>query len=795
MLGLLLLALVPHSPPDSTGQVYSGLRRQLAVDPPRLEETITIDGVLNEPVWQAAARLTDFSRYSPDDGRPAENTTEILVWYSPRAIHFGIRAHAAPGTIRATLADRDKIFSDDYILFFLNTFNDGRQALVFGVNPYGIQGDGSLVEGSSGGGGGGSGFGGQRVGRGQMDPSQDFVFESKGRLTEYGYEVEIQIPFKSLRYQSVSPQTWGLSVTRRVQNLGHEDSWVPARRAAPSFLGQAGTLVGLQGLQRGLVLDLTPVVTSKTSGLPRAGGGWNYSGGDPEFGGNVRWGITPNLNLNGTVRPDFAEVESDAGQVVFDPRQALFFSEKRPFFLDGLEDFATPNRLIHTRRILEPVTAAKLNGKTGRTTIGYIGAVDDAVVSATGTDNPVFNLLRVQHDLGEQSRLGMVYTDRIDGDQSNRVAGVDGRFVLGNRYTLQLQGANSWTDRGTGSVSAPLWQATLTRSGRTWAARANLRGIHQDFRALSGFIGRAGIANARISNQVSVFGRPGSVFERGSMEVALDGTWAYDNFVNGRASQDRKLHFNQNVTLRGGWSLGASVLIESFGYDPKLYARHAVERRTGTTVDTIPYNDFVLQQTGRLPNLDYVLSLNSPRVHGVSFNGFYIWGRDENFFEWASSDIVFGSFGLRWRPTNQIRVDGTYLIQSFKRRTDGSTTSISKIPRLRIEYQVTRDIFFRAVGEYRSTRQDDLRDDSRSGDPILFLNPSTGVYERGGALGFHNETFRGDLLLSVLPSPGTVLFAGYGSTLEDPNRPEEPQRLRRVSDAFFLKLSYLFRSN
>src|SRR5439155_13330530 len=134
----------------------------------------------------------------------------------------------------------------------------------------------------------------------------------------------------------------------------------------------------------------------------------------PEVGGNVRWGITNNLTLNGTVNPDFSQIESDAGQFTFDPRQALFFAEKRPFFLDGTEQFATPNGLIYTRRIIQPVGAAKLTGKISGTSVAFLSAVDDAAGSVSRRDHPVFNLLRVQRDLGTSSKLGLTYTDRVD---------------------------------------------------------------------------------------------------------------------------------------------------------------------------------------------------------------------------------------------------------------------------------------------------------------------------------------------------------------------------------------------
>ncbi len=363
--------------------------------------------------------LAGFSRYAPVDGEPADHATDVLVWYSPTAIHFGIRASAPAGTVRATLADRDRIQSDDHVIVFLSTYNDSRQALVFGVNPLGIQLDGAFAEGARG--------AVATSGRETPDYSQDFVFQSKGRLTERGYEVEMRIPFKSLRYQSQAQQDWGIHVTRVAPQQGIEDSWAPARRDAASFLAQAGRLKNLTDLRRGLVLDLNPIATSKLDGQSDAAG-WGYDASRPELGMNLRWGITPNLTMNGTVNPDFSQVESDAGQFSFDPRQALFFPEKRPFFLDGIEQFATPNNLIYTRRVAAPIAAAKITGKvSGRTSLAFLSAVDDASLSASGSDHPVFNILRVQQDVGAKSRAALVYTDRIEGNRSNRMIASDAR--------------------------------------------------------------------------------------------------------------------------------------------------------------------------------------------------------------------------------------------------------------------------------------------------------------------------------------------------------------------------------
>jgi uncharacterized protein DUF5916 len=758
-----------------TGPVYVGTERNLRVEIPRVEATVQVDGQLSEPVWQQAARLIGFSQYAPDDGRTAINETDVLVWYSPGAIHFGIRAHAVPGTVRATLADRDRIDNDDWVQIYLGTFNDGRQASVFGVNPLGVQMDGAVVEGTSRTTGG---FGGLAGGRTAPDLSPDFVFESKGRLTDYGYEIEIRIPFKSLRYQSAPAQNWGLHLVRRIQSAGHEDSWAPARRSAASFLDQSGTLVGLTDLHRGLVMDLNPVVTARADGQP-ADSGWTYDGHRPDVGGNVRWGLTPNLTLNATVNPDFSQVEADATQFQIDPRQALFFAEKRPFFLDGIEFFSTPNNLVYSRRIVAPVAAVKLTGKLAGTTVAALSAVDDREQSLNGGSHPVFTVVRVQRDIGSTSRAAFVYTDRLDGTSTNHVAAADAHLVWRKIYSLDLQTAFSQTSEGGVDTTGPLWQVFLRRSGRRHSLRYSLTGNDPDFRAASGFIGRQGIVSGSVQNQVALYGKPGALIEKWTGDINLQGTWNYRGFFDGKPALERKLHLNSNVFLHGGWQSGFSVLIERYGYDPSLYSNYAV--LDGGTV-----RRFV---GGTLPNLDYVATLVTPRVHGVSANVLFIWGRDENFFEWASANIVYAALGLQWRPTERLRVDFNHNLQSFARRTDGSYVGIRRIPRLKLEYQATRAIFLRYVGEYATNYQDALRDDSRTGLPIVFLGPD-GTFT--AASGVRQRSLRNDWLFSYQPTPGTVLFAGYGNALSNPDDPQR-RNLRRTRDGFFLKLSYLFR--
>src|SRR6185436_16230380 len=386
---------------DST--TYDGRAKRVHVDVPRIEATVTIDGNLDEAVWRQAARLTGFSQYQPVDGLPAVEPTEVLVWYAPDAIYFGIKAREIHGNVvRATHANRDNIDSEDQIQILLDTDNSRQIAFLFGVNPYGVQQDGTRSAQFAGGAGGpsatGGGFRNINPLEGRVDLNPDYFFESKGRLVEGGYEVEIRIPFKSLRYQDARVQSWGIHILRRVQHSGFQDTWAPAIRANSNFLAQSGTLDGLHDLKRGLVLEATPTMTSHVDRAPTVNNG-EYEN-TTELGGDVRWGIRQNLTLNATINPDFSQVEADVGQVLLNERFALFYPEKRPFFLDGLELFDSPNQLIYTRQIVAPTGGAKLTGKIGGLNIASIIAGDDKLYSWSGTHSPLFGVSRLRYDFG-----------------------------------------------------------------------------------------------------------------------------------------------------------------------------------------------------------------------------------------------------------------------------------------------------------------------------------------------------------------------------------------------------------
>ncbi|HET9004760.1 MAG TPA: DUF5916 domain-containing protein [Gemmatimonadaceae bacterium] len=766
-------------------EVYVGRSGQTRVKPRRLEELgSAVDGTLDEAQWKSASLLTGFSQFSPVDGVPAEDSTEVLVWYSPTAIHFGIRAFEPHGAVRATLANRDNIASDDNIQLLLGTFNDGRQAMVFGVNPLGVQMDGILAESNA---ARSNDFNSKATSRDQADLSPDFVFESKGRLTEYGYEIEVRIPFKSLKYPNAQSQTWGLNVVRIVQHSGHEDSWTPAKRASLSFLGQSGVVEGMTDLRRGLVVDLTPEITQRTSGAPGEGG-WDYSAGNPQVGGTVRWGVTNNMTLNATANPDFSQIESDAGQVQFDPRQSLYFTEKRPFFLDGSEQFTTPHNLVYTRRIVQPVAAAKLTGKMSGVNLALLSAVDRTAGSRDGRSHPVYNIMRLQHDLGGQSRIGATYTDRIEGSGFNRVADVDGRYIFGGIYSVQGQYARSFTrdSAPVAMVAAPLWNALFSRNGKNFGVRYSLDGVSDRFRTRSGFIGRGGIVTGAFDHRFTWTAPAGRWLETFSFNPVVRTTWRYQRFVDHKDAIEKLLHFNIAATARGGWNAGFGLLTETFGFDPQLYASYRILRAPGDTI--------AFRGVGRIPNQDWVVSLGTPEWQKLSANALYLWGHDENFFEWQSANIVYANYGLTLRPSQKLRVDGSYQLQSFRRRPEGTMVGEFRIPRLKVEYQLDRAIFLRLVGEYDSGSRDALIDAGRTGLPLLVDGAPVAAQTY--------SNFRGDFLFSYAPVPGTVFFLGYGagySDVRDTPRPFSfPRSLgltgyARENDALFVKASYLIR--
>jgi len=765
------LQLAAASAPPQT--VYNARLGQTSVHAPSMEATVTIDGRLDEPVWKRAAMLTGFSEYAPVDQRPSPDSTEVLVWYSRDAIYFGIKAYEPHGAVRATLAERDNISSDDNTEIQLDTYNERNRAFVFIVNPLGVQADGIKNE-------QGGYTPGSNVAPGQNDLTPDYIWQSKGWVTSWGYEVEVRIPFSSLRYPNRMPQTWGIQIERNVQHNGYQETWTEAHKASASFIAQEGALVGMSGMHHGQVVGVNPELTNTTTGSPccaPANAGWHYAS-TQNLGGNVRWAMGSNFVLNGTVKPDFSQVEADATQIAADERFALYYPEKRPFFVEGSDQFNVPNTLFYTRTIVQPNVAAKLTGKMGRTDVAFLSAIDGGATTPTGTA-PLVDVLRLRRGFGTQSTVGMMYSDRVGGGRSNRVADADLHWVFDPRTYAQFQAVMSSTTQNGTTQNAPMWEAVMDGTGRSFGFHYNVLGIGNGFADDNGFVQRTGIVQPGMSNRLSIYGAPGAFLERLNVMLMTSAVFRYDDFFAGKHLLEDKIDPNTSFTFRGGWSLSVSPTLASYAFDPAAYASDYL----GSATSAAPF-----VPSPRITTFTAQWKLATPQYQHYAASVSLTSGNDVDFLETARVRRLDYTASLDLRPTQQLRFSANYQSTSFTRQSDGVRSLSTSIPYLKVEYQLSRSIFFRVVAQYTASKREPLIDWA-TGTPIRYDSSGTFVPYAESV----SNSLRADWLFSYRPTPGTVFFAGYGNTMTEPD-PLRFQQLRRVNDAFFVKVSYLFRA-
>ncbi|MDT7605448.1 MAG: hypothetical protein QOF61_3445, partial [Acidobacteriota bacterium] len=429
----------------------------------RFESAPTIDGKLDEEVWKRAAVLKDFYQTNPGDNTAPSFPTEVLIGYDARFLYLGFHAYDDPNKVRATIAKRDNVLGvDDSVRVLVDTFNDKQRAYVLCFNPFGVQQDGIRTEGVN------------------VDFSVDIVMESKGVITTDGYTVEVAIPFKSLRYEAGKDKLWGLQVFRQILRLNTEqDSWMPISRSDSSVLGQAGHITGLEGISTERTIELIPSLTVSETGRrvrtlpPVPSPDFGRIVNEPvklEPGLTAKFGISPTMTLDLALNPDFAQVEADQLVVTTNQRFPIFFPERRPFFLEGIEIFQTPLTAVHTRAIVDPDVAVKLTGKRGKDTYGLMFATDNGPGNFSEDErtralqqearrlpgapqgsirfldkNAYVGVLRLKHDVGTDSNIGLLATSYNFIEKHNQLGGFDGRFRLDKKTTatFQVLGATS----------------------------------------------------------------------------------------------------------------------------------------------------------------------------------------------------------------------------------------------------------------------------------------------------------------------------------------------------------------
>jgi hypothetical protein len=589
------------------------------------------------------------------------------------------------------------------------------------VNPCGVQTDGVYTEVRRRGRGRGGFFG--------FDRNWDTFFLSNAKKDESGYTIEIAIPFKSLRFPNTETQVWGFQVMRTIRRKNEEIYWHPRSRDINGFLIQAGTMEINGFIEKGKNFEIMPVLT----GLKQDGGKI-----EPEASLNLKYGITSDLTADITYNPDFSQIESDMPQIDVNQRYALYYPEKRPFFLEGKDFYDTPMELVYTRKIVDPLWGVKLSGKTGQTTIGFLsaydenppvidipGAPDDDEISGKG----MVNIFRVKRDLYSESHIGFILTDKEMGrsvssltDNYNRVLGFDGHLKFSNyyRFSFQLLGSMSKMEDVTTDLS-PAMNLSLSRTARHLTLSANWTSIHPDFEAATGFFRRKDIHsfNSRIGynflpqNDLIISIRPSFEYRRISDfdNTLTDEDLQFSLFVNGWRQSHFWATYSDEMERYEGVNFEKKSFRGNFSAEPFSWLSGNISYSFG---DSIYYDEN--------PYLGYKTSL------GVR---------------------------LTLKPLTNLRLYYDFRNDMFYEEKGGNKVYNVNIISQRINFQLTRALSLRLITDY---------DD-------------------------YDKELYNSVLLSYEYRPGTVFYIGI-----DDNRAQDDSGIWRGEGRYyFIKFSYWWR--
>ncbi|HJX92020.1 MAG TPA: DUF5916 domain-containing protein [Pyrinomonadaceae bacterium] len=791
----------------------------------------TIDGKLDDDVWQGAALLKDFYQVQPGDNLVPQYRTEVRLGYDPKFLYIAFHCYDDPSKVRANVPKRDQIWDDDYVGILFDTFNDQRRAYEFDFNPLGVQADGIWTEGQG------------------EDFSLDLVMESKGLVTEDGYTIEVAIPFKSLRYVAGKDKLWGVHFWRRTKRLNNAlDMWIPMDRDKSSWLAQEGHLTGLEGLSTERTLELIPSVTvSQTSRRARTYGVFPDTPlaitdrgrmlNEPvklDLGLTGKYTLTPTVTLDFALNPDFAQVEADQLVVTANQRFPIFFPEKRPFFLEGIDIFNTQIAAVHTRTIVDPDIAVKTTGKLGRNTFGLMLASDNSPGNLSDDERGALNgclqrrtidgsvvcdaariidknanigVLRLKRDVGKSdSFVGILGTYRRFVDTYNELGGVDGRFRLDKQTTFswQVLGTRSrniffYPDEGVARDSVQngfIYAVDYNQSGRHFGQEFSMVGRTRYYRADVGFNRRNN------TNSPNWFVRYNSEPKPKATLIS----WRVYNAVNSNFDwQGHSQNFNNESQLQlrlvKETFLGVGVDV---GYERIFESEFGAARK--------PDSDCVIKNTCTFAGEDNERSTPSKGVYfyaqsapskKYNFNVFF--GR---FF--GTMDYDFGA------GPNYPRVSPPALARDVNIKAGlCNTTPLPSIclapqdPGPGDNWHVDAGFTYQptaALNANFSYTKDRLRrydTDRLAYDENILSMRTTYQFTRfifaRGRLDYDTlgTTVKGQFLFGWTPNPGTAFYAGYNDDLSrngfNPFTNQLEPGFRRNGRTFFIKLSYLFR--
>lgn len=512
---------------------------------PQLDDDIVIDGVLDEAAWQQAQTIDLGYEISPGDNITPPVRTTLRIGYTKDALYLAYHAQDTdPSKIRAHLTDRDGAFRDDFVGLMLDTFDDHRRAYEFFVNPLGVQMD--LI---------------REEATGNEDDSWDGLWNSAAKITADGYDVEIRIPFSTLRFRNTDgPKHWGVIAFRNYpRNVRRQITNVAVPRGDNCLLCRSAKIEGMSGVQQGRNIEVVPTLTvtdAQTRDI--AGGDWHGEGIKIEPGVDVSWAPSPNLTLNATLNPDFSQVESDQAQLDLTSNFALFFPEKRPFFMEGADYFNTPFQVLYTRQVADPDFGLRVTGRTASGAYGAFAARDATTqLLLPGVLGSNFTVLdqpsnvvvgRYRQDLNAQTSVGVIATSRHGDDYSNDLAGVDARWQQGH-HTLSGQFLHSQSQYPVSlglDDTAPIgnaWRGEYTFDSRGWYFDTWHQKIDPGFRADLGFIGQVGYDKSLVGGAHTWFGEDGAKITQIQLYSDFDITHRFDGQLLERELEAR-LSFN-----------------------------------------------------------------------------------------------------------------------------------------------------------------------------------------------------------------------------------------------------------
>jgi hypothetical protein len=418
---LLLGKAVSAEMPDST---------RPAIRAAKIEGNLSLTGDLQDPRWQNAQPVLLKYEIEPGENTPAPQQTIARVMYNAEYIYFGFDCKdTEPGAIRAHLSDRDKIFDDDFVIILLDTYGDYQRTYEFCVNPYGIQAD--LM----------------RTGNNE-DETFDTVWETAAATNDQGWTAVMAIPFKSLRFPANADQQWTLSLDRVYPRASRALlSWTPLDRNNPCLQCQGGLLTGISGVQSVSSVELLPYAVGQQRGEvgDDSDPASPFVNGKPKIrvGGGIRYSPSPDLAVEAVINPDFSQIESDATQISVNSTFALFYTEKRPFFLLGADMLQNNTKTFYSRAINNPVGGARLIAKSGALSFSYLAAIDrnspyiipgDEGSDVVETNIQSFsNVGRGRYEFGNESYVGGMATTRNSEGAHNYTGGIDWNFkFMGN---------------------------------------------------------------------------------------------------------------------------------------------------------------------------------------------------------------------------------------------------------------------------------------------------------------------------------------------------------------------------